>query len=120
MSGAVAMPKKSVLVPTLDAMPGACPDRRSFLRFPVPAGPAAAIVLLRDTGQRIPARLLDVSIAGARIQWEAQAAGPEEGEMLLLEQVPAELFGGTLQGRYAQLVWRRGVQAGLLFETLLA
>ncbi|AGW14228.1 putative type IV pilus assembly PilZ [Megalodesulfovibrio gigas DSM 1382 = ATCC 19364] len=94
-------------------------ERRGFHRVALAPDQIYPLVLVREDGQCLQAVLMDISIGGARVRLRTPSPQLEEGEMLLLEHCAMDPFCGRMEGMHAQLVWRHGNQAGLLFETLL-
>ena len=119
------MPRAAAFRPLLIAQSDPAPEevefheRRGFHRVILPPDQIHPLVLVREDGQCLQAVLEDISIGGARVRLRTPSPQLEEGELLLLEHCAMDPFCGRMEGMHAQLVWRRGNQAGLLFETLL-
>ena len=70
-------------------------------------------------GCQCPARLLDISASGLRVQLEDAACTCRQGEEVRIDSAPT-FFNGLLDGKDSQVVWTHGDMLGLHFDEPLS
>lgn len=98
---------------------GAPADRRQWSRFSLPHEGDRVCTLRLAGGAFVAVTVLDVSLAGVRLQWPDARLLPSVGEQVRFEQSHLTHWGEVLADAGGFVRWVRGREVGVLLVTPL-